>query len=193
MKKLLIVFIITLSNGEITQTMIEDAMINGFKKAGETTLDAGESIIRRITNTRTKKQLCQSEEMKLRKKESKHWWKIWRENQKLKKILTKKRIDYNTLFKQIREEKINLVKLKNESCSESYFNYALQRKKANNEIEKKNSILKELMEANNISNEKNSLYKNISKKEKKRKKLNIIIKSKEELNEELLKAIQDVN
>ena len=197
MKKILISIIFTTlySNAEIiNQTVMEEIMINAFKEVGKSVIDESSSIARRITNTRTKEETCKSKEAKLRQKSSKYWWDTRKENQKMIKILIDKKINYSLILKQARIKQIDLAKLKRESCSESYFDYALQRKKADNEIESKNKILKKLITANGLNIKTKSLYEQTSIERKKTyKKLNMTITKNRNLNEDMERAMMDVN
>ena len=110
-----------------------------------------------------KEKECNKKYWKLHKKSSKYWWKHYYENSRIKKELSKRKINYSIILKQkIKEPKINLVKLKKESCSKNYFDLALQRKKADYKITQENKILKELAEINNINiKPKKDLYNQI--------------------------------
>jgi len=173
---------------------MEDAFLTGFKRAGEGVIKSGEYLLRRATNTRTAEQMCWSKQSKLQKSSAKYWWDLWRENQKMIKILIDKKINYSLVLKQARPKHIDLTQLKRESCSEAYFDYALQRKKTDSEITEKNKILKRLITANGLNIKTKSLYDQTSIERKKTyKKLNMTMTENRNLDEEMKKAILDVN
>jgi len=194
MKKILIyLLLLNFCHSEITNTMIEESLISSFKQAGNNLVKSSESLIRRATNNPTPEQICFSKQLKLQQQSSKYWWNKRKENQKMIRILIKYNIDYQTILKQTKTKSINLIKLKKESCSEEYFNFALKRKKADNKISEENTILKRLMMSNNLTIIKKSDYKNIKTKEKRKiKKIKMEIIERKDLNEEMKQAILDV-
>lgn len=205
MKKitLFIILIISFSNSETVfeknkeefQALIINSMIDGATGM----LSETKNIITNPPKLNRQKHLkekeCNKKYWELQNQSSKYYWKTFYENNKIKKKLAEKKINYYTILKQrIKEPKINLIKLKKESCSKNYFDLALRRKKADQKIKNENEILKELAEVNNIKIKTKSLYEETKEIETpKKQKLNITIKSKEEINKEMLQAIQDVN
>jgi len=139
----------------LTQAIVvplkERHTINNEKKETDKTQT---NIIKAIKITPpklTKEQLCNKEWWAYFRKSSKIISDIQKENTKIKRKLGKRNIDYGTVLKQkIKPVKLNLSKLKKESCSQNYFNQLKQKEKSIKEVTQENVILKELMRVNYI-------------------------------------------
>ena len=151
MKKiLLIITIISSINASDHATELGDAfaggMIQGFT-------DMGEMIYNTISNPTSsiEKLNCSREYGKFYNQSVKEYWKYRYENDDIKKILRDRHINYYTILKyKTKRYQPNYKKIKEQSCSKSYFNMRVRQEKSVFRAKEENRILRELAKANYI-------------------------------------------
>jgi len=152
MFKVIMPYLTNTINNTLSHKQIQDpleSMNKNLEKIGINKIEAPNLIS--ITPKFTKEQLCNKAWWAYFRKSSKIISDIQKENTKIKRKLGKRNIDYGTVLKQrIKPVKLNLSKLKKESCSQNYFNQLKQKEKRIKEVTQENVILKELMRVNYI-------------------------------------------
>ena len=138
---------------------------------------------------------CNRKYWDYQKASSKYWWNLFYENAEIRKKLTKRKINYSIILKQnVKDIILDVDKIRKESCSKSYFDLIIKRKKADYKITQENKILRDLARIHFISIKKQKdLYYQEPKQTRKHKKLDIVITNSKDMDEEMRKAMRDVD